>query len=1026
MATKTFEELKQLAIQIRDEKTNKANTATRIGTQMIEHLNKLEQEYYTIQTVDGLVSEYNVSVNHPTSGIDGSNKYTLSSAIALVPEQYRSIGIKCSFIGENGQGETWEYKEGSWNVANFIPIGGIKISELDADINSTKALVIYKTHIDNLKGNKSYVIPFNLKGQGENLTLRVKNTLVEYNGQEPRQFAVSFMKKDGDYTAHTLYDNGEKTLVNIDEIESIRVNTNIGIESLSLDIEVENGDVLSDIKKNKEDIESLKTSVSNIEEASINKLIYPETFNLTSPNSYKIDKKFKAGDVISLICKNFNFEATSESIGQYNIVISDSNKTNIYVNNRPSKGNILDNVIIHSDTDYITVSFSYDDTVTSMSADFTISIDSTKSLISGEKVDSIGAFKYIKHISLGGINKITIPFNYEAGQPITLKVSNYSVQSEGGLHNINLNYNKKTLAVLYGNGEKNVILENRSDSLILQIGVSGNVTSLEADVEILYGGFSSIYSEQTDLQNQINDNDNKINTINSVVGITPESIEIKGTTDDWVYSASRYIGLDVPFKTDCLLKTLSINCFEATSESIGELFEFVVGTIDQRDWLLPRITFTKSVSDIKSGVLYFNFEDDKIIAKEGEVIFIKMHNLADRAVLCGLSNSTYDAGKIVKYTDNLSVALSSYSDKGFSNFSMEVINVDSIFSYKEDMANIENSVSNIQSQITNSKTYVDDITNERYLLKVSNGELILQSLKIKNMLIIGHSFVVYGNAPQADWNLDDGENRAMAPSINAHQWTEFIKSKLKCTVELKSGVDFERNYSPDYDFASKWNVQDNHDVICIYLNENAVYNDTMQASWEAMLNYLKSAAPRARIFCTGSWTSNDKEKAIKAACSNVYGINYVDCIGLYSTKINASTIWKRGDYYYGRESQYYPMGAPNSHPNDVGHLDIANRFLQSFGEDTVKGNTHNITLNQKSGGTIETPNAVWVENGIVTIRCNPSDGYSISNVSVQREGGGSVEVTRRTNTMYDDIERVYYTFTMPNENVLITPTWLVE
>ena len=46
MATKTFDELKQLAIQIRDEKTNKANTATRIGTQMIEHLNKLEQEYY--------------------------------------------------------------------------------------------------------------------------------------------------------------------------------------------------------------------------------------------------------------------------------------------------------------------------------------------------------------------------------------------------------------------------------------------------------------------------------------------------------------------------------------------------------------------------------------------------------------------------------------------------------------------------------------------------------------------------------------------------------------------------------------------------------------------------------------------------------------------------------------------------------------------------------------------------------------------------------------------------------------------
>ena len=130
MATKTFEELKQLAIQIRDEKTNKANTATRIGTQMIEHLNKLEQEYNTIQTVDGLVSEYNVSVNHPTSGIDGSNKYTLSSAIALVPEQYRTIGIKCSFIDSEGYLESWKYLEKNWSPENFRRVDFAAISYL--------------------------------------------------------------------------------------------------------------------------------------------------------------------------------------------------------------------------------------------------------------------------------------------------------------------------------------------------------------------------------------------------------------------------------------------------------------------------------------------------------------------------------------------------------------------------------------------------------------------------------------------------------------------------------------------------------------------------------------------------------------------------------------------------------------------------------------------------------------------------------------------------------------------------------
>lgn len=57
MATKTFEELKQLAIQIRDEKTNKQNTATRVGTAMLEYINKLEQDYYDKTQTDEELKE---------------------------------------------------------------------------------------------------------------------------------------------------------------------------------------------------------------------------------------------------------------------------------------------------------------------------------------------------------------------------------------------------------------------------------------------------------------------------------------------------------------------------------------------------------------------------------------------------------------------------------------------------------------------------------------------------------------------------------------------------------------------------------------------------------------------------------------------------------------------------------------------------------------------------------------------------------------------------------------------------------
>lgn len=141
MATKTFEELKQMAIQIRDEKTNKQNTATRIGTQMLEHLNKLEQEYYDKTTLDKRVTELNISELYPTQGIGGSNKYDLATAIAQVPAEYRSIlGLKVTFTNnETSLTETWVYKGPNWVTASFTQF----------DINNINPRV---DKLDNLTG----------------------------------------------------------------------------------------------------------------------------------------------------------------------------------------------------------------------------------------------------------------------------------------------------------------------------------------------------------------------------------------------------------------------------------------------------------------------------------------------------------------------------------------------------------------------------------------------------------------------------------------------------------------------------------------------------------------------------------------------------------------------------------------------------------------------------------------------------------------------------------------------------------
>ena len=114
--------------------------------------------------VKNITTEYNVSLFHPKQGIDGGNKYTLSSAIALVPEKYRSIGIKCSFIGEDGLDETWEWLGGSWSYYRFKKVGVNKFDDLSTHIdniyNKLSSSEVY-TDINVSWTNGKYLNPLN-------------------------------------------------------------------------------------------------------------------------------------------------------------------------------------------------------------------------------------------------------------------------------------------------------------------------------------------------------------------------------------------------------------------------------------------------------------------------------------------------------------------------------------------------------------------------------------------------------------------------------------------------------------------------------------------------------------------------------------------------------------------------------------------------------------------------------------------------------------------------------------------------
>ena len=81
--------------------------------------------------INKMTTEYNVSVFHPGAGIGGTDKYTLETAIAKIPEQVRNVGLKCSFLDDGGKPQTWEFTGGEWAASSFSQVGAEKIEEMD-------------------------------------------------------------------------------------------------------------------------------------------------------------------------------------------------------------------------------------------------------------------------------------------------------------------------------------------------------------------------------------------------------------------------------------------------------------------------------------------------------------------------------------------------------------------------------------------------------------------------------------------------------------------------------------------------------------------------------------------------------------------------------------------------------------------------------------------------------------------------------------------------------------------------------
>lgn len=92
------------------------NSNLSLTSEIFTHQIALSKEVQAV--IDGNITEYNVSNHFPTGGIDGTNRYTLATAIAKIPESLRNVGIKCSFLNEAGEIETRQYNGGDFQEAS--------------------------------------------------------------------------------------------------------------------------------------------------------------------------------------------------------------------------------------------------------------------------------------------------------------------------------------------------------------------------------------------------------------------------------------------------------------------------------------------------------------------------------------------------------------------------------------------------------------------------------------------------------------------------------------------------------------------------------------------------------------------------------------------------------------------------------------------------------------------------------------------------------------------------------------------
>lgn len=330
----------------------------------------------------------------------------------------------------------------------------------------------------------------------------------------------------------------------------------------------------------------------------------------------------------------------------------------------------------------------------------------------------------------------------------------------------------------------------------------------------------------------------------------------------------------------------------------------------------------------------------------------------------------------------------------------------------------------LANQLYHQTGIIYDVNSNPYKLSISNGEITASPVVYRNVLVIGNSIAVHGRATARGWYGYGYGMAASRASTTVGNSTDFVSHLKTALARRFNGANVSRVNMANWetslllsDFISDLgNVSlSGRDAIIFRLCENVtdLLFDSFYDALDKAVNYVKSQNATADIFlcgsCMVSYRIRQRGKIVRHYAVDKH-IPYVD------VQCEQAQLEKIGHYTEGFTNTSYTTvalyritdaGVAN-HPNDLGHLHIANCLLDAMHYQRLEIE-HSLTVVDSNSIGYDCATS-WVENGIVNVKT------SATTVTVSFTDNNNA-VQQLTATSHGD---GMFTFIMPAYDSIVT------